>query len=743
MIGMFRFYCVGLALILISTSPASSLADDEPKSTVEPKSSLDLSLFGEELPGEFIPLRPRTTEDREQIEVLRDYATARALEDRRRFSDSIELLEQALRKAPDSVAILRRLSRLNRARGNTDRAVEYSRRVLEADPGDSETLAFLFSHYLQKSDSVSAEGLLKSVLANPTLEPNSASFLLASRQLAELYQRLQEPAKAADALAKMIDALDEKAVNRLSPSELDLVLGDDPARSYMAFGELFVQARRYDLAITCFERGLSSEPDNPLLPGLLARTLLTAGRPADALATLEPFLKEQPSGSESYDLLAEILIALKRGDEILPRLEAAVEADPKNLSLQYVLADHYRAAGRNDKAEAIYKAVTARQPDPKGLGALAASLLNEKKTEKLIELLGNAVVQHGGFDAVHPQIESIVNDPSYADQVLAAGLTLQESVPPKLSDAARKVLYYIAAQTKNTEKLIALRRLALASEPSLPNYRELLEDLLRNERYGEAASTLEAMLDKYPGEKSSLNLIILAQSRMMAGQFEPALAAARDALKLDPVDAQTLSTIGSILVRMGRNDEAVAHFQDMLQRFPEDDEIVLKAHAGLSILYVNLEQYDKGEAELEVLLAKFPDDPTVNNDLGYLYADRGKNLEQAEAMVRKAIQAEPENQAFLDSLGWVLFKRGKLSEAVEPLEKAAQGPQTDSTIHDHLGDVYFQLKEHAKARAEWEKAATAAAKTNPPDKRLSEVQKKLEALGKLGRAPDDSTESNP
>ncbi|MEO6809971.1 MAG: tetratricopeptide repeat protein [Isosphaeraceae bacterium] len=743
MVGMFRFYRVGLALILISTSPVLTWADDGPKPTLEPKSARGLSPFGEELPGEFVPLHPRTSEDRERIEVLRDYATARALEDRRRFSDSIELLEQALQKEPDSVAILRRLSRLNRAKGNTDRAVEYSRRVIEADPGDTETLAFLFSYYLQKSDAVGAEGLLKAVLANPKLEPSSASFLLASRQLAELYERLQEPAKAADALAKMIKALDAKVVNRLSPSELALVLGDDPARTYLAFGELFVQAKRYDLAITSFERGLASEPDHPVLPRLLAQTLLKAGRSADALTTLEPFLKGQPSGSEPYELLAEILIALKRGDEVIPRLEAAAAADPQNLSLQYALADRYRTAGRNDKAEAIYKAVTAQQPDPKGLGALAASLLKEKKTDKLIELLGNAVIQHGGFDAVHPQIESIVNDPTYADQVLAAGLTLQEAVPPKLSDSARKVLYYIATQTKNAKKLIALRRLALASEPSLSNYRELLEDLLRNEHYEEAASTLEEMLDKFPGEKGGLNLIILAQSRMMAGQFEPALAAAKDALKLDPADAQALSTIGSILVKMGRNDDAIAHFQDMLQRFPENDEMILKAHAGLSILYVSMEQFEKGEAELEALLAKYPDDPTVNNDLGYLYADRGQNLEQAEAMVRKAIEAEPENQAFLDSLGWVLFKRGKLREAVEPLEKAAQGPQADSTIHDHLGDVYFQLKEHAKARSEWEKAAQAAAKMNPPDKRLSEIQKKLGALGKLGRAPDDSTDSNP
>ena len=67
-----------------------------------------------------------------------------------------------------------------------------------------------------------------------------------------------------------------------------------------------------------------------------------------------------------------------------------------------------------------------------------------------------------------------------------------------------------------------------------------------------------------------------------------------------------------------------------------------------------------------------PTTPGVNNDLGYLYADQGKNLEKAEAMIRKAVQEEPDNCAYLDSLGWVLFKRGKVKEAVEPLEKAVK-----------------------------------------------------------------------
>jgi predicted Zn-dependent protease len=167
------------------------------------------------------------------------------------------------------------------------------------------------------------------------------------------------------------------------------------------------------------------------------------------------------------------------------------------------------------------------------------------------------------------------------------------------------------------------------------------------------------------------------------------------------------------------------------------------ARSGLSNVYVTMGELDKGEAELEALLAKDPDDPGVNNDLGYLYADRGKHLEKAEAMVRKALEEEPDNGAYLDSLGWVLFKRGKLKEAVEPLEKAVRELGTDATLYDHLGDVYFGLREYRRAQTAWEQAAALGAKSVPPDKRLPEIRKKLEALKALGPPPPTASDENP
>ena len=131
--------------------------------------------------------------------------------------------------------------------------------------------------------------------------------------------------------------------------------------------------------------------------------------------------------------------------------------------------------------------------------------------------------------------------------------------------------------------------------------------------------------------------------------------------------------------------------------------------------------------------------------LGYLFADQGKNLERAEAMIRKAIQQRPDESAYLDSLGWVLYKRGKAKDAVDPLEKAVKGLNggADATIYEHLGDVYFRLHENAKAKSAWEEAEKSAAKAIPTDKRLPEIRKKLESLGKLAPSPKPASEESP
>jgi tetratricopeptide (TPR) repeat protein len=755
---------------------------------------------GDDVPRPFVPLRPATVDDRRRIEALRLYSAARALEDRYAWSDAVAVLQEALKLDPDSVAIARRLCRIYvGALANPELAVQYGKRVLTEEPGDSDTMLLLVDFYNQrKNDPQGAEALLNEVLANPKLPARAPGRLLAEYELGRLYSsRLHRLDKAADAFGKVIDALDDRSANRLSNAEQMRVLGTDPAMAYLNFGLIFLATKRHDLAIKAFERGLAYDEDNPQISVLLADTMLKVNKGEQALSLVERSIQRQPQGVEAYELLARVLTALKRQGEITARLESAARRDSKNVPLQYLLADHYRETGQVEKAEALYKQLLNSQPTPQTYRALAVSLLKRKKAGDLLRLLSEAWKRPGSpeSEATAAQLQGAAADDTMAEDMLDLGLQQLSTNPPGLPfKSAFSVLSFLAnsgrgpaERVRRLEKLLKAQRLFLEQNPSVALYYEVVDNLRRLGRFAQAAATLEEVLVKYPQEKSIKTLVFLADYHRRAGHFEAFVHTLHEAMKLDPgkdadyqislaillsdngrldesievlraasrrepQDHRYSLLLASILTKFGRDDEAIKLLESLLKRFSNEEKLVTQAHQQLSIVYVNRGDYAKGEAELELLLERNPEDAGGNNDLGYLYAEQGKNLEKAEVMIRKALQEEPERREYLDSLGWVLFKRGKAREALEPMQKAVDkmkndieldGAAPDVTLFEHLGDIYFQLQDLDKAAETWRQAAKAAAEAKPPDKRLPEIRKKLDSLEKLGPLPKPSSNRTP
>jgi tetratricopeptide (TPR) repeat protein len=684
-------------------------------------------------PEDFIPLRPRTGEDRERIEIITLYSAARALEDARLIRGAKTLFEEANRRAPDDPAILRRLSMLNLATGNVEKAVEFGERALELEPDDPPTLARLVAvHVERKNDPDAALALLEKVIAHPRHNPTSAGGLLARRLQGDLHDEVKgDPARAAEAYAALIAGLDDRRSNRLNELEARNILREGDAEAFLHFGEVFVRAKRYDLAVQALQRGLLYDPTQAQIGRVLAEALFRSGESEKALQMLEDYIKRQPQGREAYELLSEILASQNRSAEFLPRLEQAAAADSKNVSLQFALSEEYRRAGRAGDADRLLADLVNKLGDPQVYGPLSSALLQEKKTADLVKVLVDAARQQSSLQAVGPQIERIASDPAYAGEVLDEAIALFRSDPSKFNDRARSIVSYIANKAGKVDQLITFDELVLEHDPSPQNYRELFLDLFRHGRHQDAARAIEDLFAKHPSERNTQMLGALARCRMVMGQLEEALNTASEAQKLAPDDKETLLLVGYLLGRNGKNAEAIAHYQQILEKFPADEALEKQARAGLSSIYVNMDDYAKGEAELELLLAKDPDDPGINNDLGYLYVEQGKNLEKAEAMIRLALEEEPENSAYLDSLGWVLYKLDKLEEAAAALEKAAKDPNVDSTIHDHLGDAYYKLKRYDDALKAWLRAEAIAARSNPPDKRLEPIRRKIEELRAL------------
>jgi Tfp pilus assembly protein PilF len=140
--------------------------------------------------------------------------------------------------------------------------------------------------------------------------------------------------------------------------------------------------------------------------------------------------------------------------------------------------------------------------------------------------------------------------------------------------------------------------------------------------------------------------------------------------------------------------------------------------------------YEPAEQFFRQALELDPESAMTLNYLGYMMADKGRQLPEALKMIRKAVELEPMNGAFLDSLGWVYFKMGENELAEENLRRAVERDSSDPTVHDHMGELYAKTGRIRLAAQQWEislaqSAKSAAADVDPAE--VAKVQKKLES----------------
>jgi tetratricopeptide (TPR) repeat protein len=188
------------------------------------------------------------------------------------------------------------------------------------------------------------------------------------------------------------------------------------------------------------------------------------------------------------------------------------------------------------------------------------------------------------------------------------------------------------------------------------------------------------------------------------------------------------SRVGWILFHAKRYDEADQAYRGLLKKYDADRgsaevrDIMRDARFVLSSVATEKKDSAAAEEWLEQVLDEFPEDASASNDLGYLWAERGNNLDRAYRMIRTAVEQEPDNVAYRDSLGWVLFRLGRFQEALPEMEKAAK--EDDPTVFEHLGDVYRALKQETKAKEAYQKAIAGFEKANEREKR-DQLKKKL------------------
>ncbi len=183
-------------------------------------------------------------------------------------------------------------------------------------------------------------------------------------------------------------------------------------------------------------------------------------------------------------------------------------------------------------------------------------------------------------------------------------------------------------------------------------------------------------------------------------RYDEAVQHLTRAAGLKPGNSETHLLLGLSYLQADKFERATSAFEKGLEYHPNDEDL----RFNLGAAYDKLDRFPDVVREMEAVLALNPDHTDALNYLGYSYADRGINGEEAVELTRRAVALKPDNGAYVDSLGWALFKVGKVAEALRELQRAAELVEDDPVIFEHLGEIYLIQEHRDAAKAAWIRA---------------------------------------
>lgn len=496
-------------------------------------------------------------------------------------------------------------------------------------------------------------------------------------------------------------------------SYLDLAArGSDPTIARRA-AKIAVFARDYDAALEAAQVWVDADPMDDEARRILAAMLIHADRVDDAMPHLEFVLSGDDAG-EQINLTANLLgrdSDRERAYGVVERLLALSPDDPEFLFAHAIFA---LRAGHRDAAEASMDRIVE---------------LNAASTGRIVAFVSLLQKEGDLARAVNWMRVAVDSEPGAHELRLLYARLLGEA--NRFDEARRQFEHLADAHPGNAEVIYALGLLHIQAgrlEPGRERFEELLAlgerrdeahfylaQIAESEQRSEdAIAHYRAVVDSERGFHARTRIAFLLSDQ---GDLEGALETLDYASPHGEEQASYLVRArGEILTQHQRYEEAMTLYNAVLEDSYDADLLYSRA-----MLAERMGQVGVLERDLRDILERDPNNAQALNALGYTLADRTERLEEAHGYIKRALEIAPDDFYILDSMGWVLYRMGRLEEAVTYLERA-RGIRNDPEVAAHLGEVLWVLGERDAARDVW----NSALRDTPGAQKLLDVIQRLD-----------------
>ena len=489
----------------------------------------------------------------------------------------------------------------------------------------------------------------------------------------------------------------EEAVKKNSPQ--DLIKDPDPeALKLFMNGQMLMNQGDFAMAIIEFQEALELDPEVGTIYTSIAECYWNIGKPELSLKNLNVALSKNPEDEEALKMMADQLIATKKYDEAIKPFKKLRELDGQNTSYIIALAELNKLKKNYLNTVNLYLEAYAIEPSRiellESAGRYALQLENKDKAKSIFKDLSEQDPFQSSYLNIYSELA--IQTKNFEEAISHIQKLINDNGDSSLLKSKLGILYHSSGNSKKGEEV--LKALFDKNELNGQHSLALFEIYFDNKDNINAAKVSDSMIASFPEDWRgyySRSLVFMDES-----DYESAVSI------LAPV-SETFSNIFSVQYILGlcysrikMNDEAIDFYNRALTIRPNSINVL----HSIAILYDDIGEWVKSDKIYDQLIDNDPKDAQAFNNYAYSLVERNKDLKRALIYAKKAVELEPKNPSYLDTIGWAYFKMDDLKRAKKYIRQSIEIQDDNSVVLEHFGDILMKSNDSVNALFYYKKA---------------------------------------